>query len=69
MKQKKGSLSECLESLNIDYTGRHGGHVDDNGEKVSSGNLSQYYAKLERNFAIVLASTWPSYHVSAIKDL
>ena len=27
-----------------------------------------FYAKLELYFSIVLAPTWPSYHVSAIKE-
>ena len=36
--------------------------------KKSFGNLTYYYAKHEGHFSIVLAPTWPSYHVSAIKE-
>ena len=39
-----------------------------NSEKVF-WEFDSYYAKLELRFSIVLATTWPSYHVSAIKEL
>ena len=39
-------------------------------EKKSFGNLILFIMQiLELHFSIVLAPTWPTYHVSAIKEL